>query len=134
VETFSNPKMGKADRKRAAWELAQAIKAVGERPVNPQTPKIPALTPLTPLCSKVYREDTDAEMRSVAAFVLGNLHRELHLIYKPDDQARNSTVQKYREKHPAANAAAEAIVIYPTEPDQPKGQRRPGFGQENARK
>jgi tetratricopeptide (TPR) repeat protein len=135
AETFANPKTTKPDRKQAAWQLAQAIKAVGDRPVQPQTPKLPALTPLMPICTKVYREDDDPEMRTVAAFVLGHLHRELHLIYKPDDNAQNSTVQKYREKHPAANAAAEAIVIYPTEPDQPKGHpRRPGFGQENARK
>jgi tetratricopeptide (TPR) repeat protein len=134
AETFANAKATKADRRQAAWQLAQAIKAVGERPVNPQTPKVPALTPLVPLCTKVYRDDPEAEMRTTAAFVLGHLHRELHLIYKPDDNARNSTVQKYRAKHPAANAAAEAIVIYPTEPDEPKGQHRPGFGQDSARK
>jgi hypothetical protein len=49
------------------------------------------------------------------------------LIFAPDDNARNLTVQKYRATHPAANAAAEAIVIYPTEPNQPKGHARPGF-------
>jgi tetratricopeptide (TPR) repeat protein len=134
AEIFANPKAAKTERRQAAWQLVQAIKAVGERPVNPQTPKVPALTPLLSPCTKVYRDDPDAEIQTTAAYVLGHLHRELHLIYKPDDNARNSTVQKYRAKHPAANAAAEAIVIYPTEPDEPKGQHRPGFGQDNARK
>src|SRR5262249_20844292 len=113
AEAFSNVKAAKADRKQAAWQLSQAIQAAGARPVNPQTPKVAAIAALMPICTKVYREDTDPEMQTVAAFVLGHLHRELHLIYKPDDQARNSTVQKYRATHPAANAASEAIVIYP---------------------
>jgi tetratricopeptide (TPR) repeat protein len=134
AERFANVKGVKEERKQAAWQLSQAVKAVGERPVNPQTPKIAAIAPLMPLCTKVYREDPDPEMQTVAAYVLGHLHHELHLIYKPDDNAQNSTVQKYREKHPAANAAAAAIVIYPTEPTEPKGHRRPGFGQDNARR
>jgi hypothetical protein len=35
-------------------------------------------------------------------------------MYKPDELAPHIR-QRYREKHPAANAAAEAIVIYPTD-------------------
>ena len=39
-------------------------------------------------------------------------HRELHLKYKPDDNARDRAVAQARAKYPAANHAAEAVVIY----------------------
>jgi hypothetical protein len=35
------------------------------------------------------------------------------LKYKPDDTAQGRAVGLARKKYPAANAAAEAIVIYP---------------------
>ncbi len=44
--------------------------------------------------------------------MLDALHLELWKIFKPDDHAQNQAVQTYRAKHPAANHAAEAIVIY----------------------
>jgi tetratricopeptide (TPR) repeat protein len=40
------------------------------------------------------------------------LHRELHLKYKPDDNARDRAVAVARAADPAADHAAEAIVIY----------------------
>jgi tetratricopeptide (TPR) repeat protein len=40
-------------------------------------------------------------------------HRRLHARYKPDDNARGRAVRLAREKYPAANHAAEAVVIYP---------------------
>jgi len=39
-------------------------------------------------------------------------HRALHLKYKPDDNARDNSVAAHRAKNPAANHAAESIVIY----------------------
>lgn len=40
-------------------------------------------------------------------------HRELHEKYKPDDNAQDRAVGLARKKYPAANFAAEALVIYP---------------------
>lgn len=40
-------------------------------------------------------------------------HKQLHLRYKPDDSAQGLAVRKAREKYPAANFAAEPLVIYP---------------------
>lgn len=40
-------------------------------------------------------------------------HKQLHLRYKPDDSAQGQAVRKAREKYPAANFAAEPLVIYP---------------------
>lgn len=39
-------------------------------------------------------------------------HRRLHETYKPDDNARDKAVAAARSKYPAANRAAEALVIY----------------------
>ncbi|MBI1348062.1 tetratricopeptide repeat protein [bacterium] len=40
-------------------------------------------------------------------------HQALHARYKPDDNARDSAIAAARKKYPAANFAAEALVIYP---------------------
>jgi len=40
------------------------------------------------------------------------LHERLHAKYKPDDNVRDSAVAAARARYPAANRAAEAIVIY----------------------
>ncbi len=39
-------------------------------------------------------------------------HRELHQKYKPDDNARDRAVAAARKRYPAADHAAEAVVIY----------------------
>ncbi len=43
-------------------------------------------------------------------------HKDLHLRYKPDDNAQGLAVRAAREKYPAANRAAESLVIYPLQP------------------
>jgi hypothetical protein len=40
------------------------------------------------------------------------LHAERHAYYKPDDNASDFAVAQARLKYPAANKAAEAVVIY----------------------
>jgi tetratricopeptide (TPR) repeat protein len=40
-------------------------------------------------------------------------HQKLHARYKPDDNARDRAVAEARRRYPAANFAAEALVIYP---------------------
>jgi tetratricopeptide (TPR) repeat protein len=40
-------------------------------------------------------------------------HKMLHLRYKPDDNAQGVAVGFARKKYPAANSAAESLVIYP---------------------
>ncbi len=40
-------------------------------------------------------------------------HRAEHLKYKLDDNAKDSAIRLARQKYPAANFAAEAIVVYP---------------------
>jgi hypothetical protein len=40
------------------------------------------------------------------------LHEQLHLRYKPDDNAQGRAERLARQRYPAANHAAEAVVIY----------------------
>jgi tetratricopeptide (TPR) repeat protein len=40
-------------------------------------------------------------------------HQRLHARYKPDDNARDRAYALARQRYPAANHAAEALVIYP---------------------
>jgi tetratricopeptide (TPR) repeat protein len=40
-------------------------------------------------------------------------HKQLHLRYKPDDNAQGVAVGIARQKYPSANFAAESLVIYP---------------------
>ena len=40
-------------------------------------------------------------------------HERRHRRYKPDDNAQGRAVRLAREKYPAANHAAEAVVKYP---------------------
>ncbi len=40
-------------------------------------------------------------------------HRELHQRYKPDDNITERAIPLARRQYPAANHAAEALVIYP---------------------
>ncbi len=55
-------------------------------------------------------------------------HRELHLIYKPDDNAQGRAIRLAREKYPAANHAAEAVVKYPLQrPGAPGLPSAPGI-------
>ena len=56
----------------------------------------------------------------------GREHLALHQKYKPDDNARDKAVAVARHDDPAANRAAEAVVIYDL-------QREGAFGLSDAR-
>lgn len=59
-------------------------------------------------------------------------HRRLHQRYKPDDNAQELAVGLARQKYPAANHAAEAVVIYPLQrpgaPELPEAERLERLG------
>lgn len=54
-----------------------------------------------------------------------NHHRQMHRRYKLDDTARGRAVRKARARYPAANAAAEALVIYDLHREDPFGTAGP---------
>lgn len=51
--------------------------------------------------------------RSLGQTEQAELHGKLHRRYKEDDAIRGVVIRKAREKYPAADHAAEALVIYP---------------------
>jgi tetratricopeptide (TPR) repeat protein len=112
---FADPKEGKERRLQVAPSLVLAVKRFGEQPTTVEKPKLPVLLALIQRCRPVF-DESDSELKTAAAQVLGALYQQTHAIYKPDENATSRTIRLYREKHPAANHAAEAIVVYPTTP------------------
>jgi len=107
----------RADERQQRDELAQlhgAVIAWGQRPPDPRAPRLPTLRRAIEHLRNAYHAEQNPAVRQSLAAVLSEFHRIAHALYKPDELARAATTRKYREKNPAANAAAEAIVIYPT--------------------
>jgi tetratricopeptide (TPR) repeat protein len=111
---FAEERTTRPERLRAAEMLCQAIVQFGRLPTKPDKPKLPTLLALIRRCRPIY-DRKDNGLQAAAAKVLGTLYRQTHAIYKPDDNAADRAVRIYREKHPAAAAASQAIVIYPTD-------------------
>jgi tetratricopeptide (TPR) repeat protein len=109
-------------RTKSAGDLAAAVTALGKLPPDPKNPRLPPIRSLIARLQPAFHDEKYAALQAGLAAVLAELHRVSHEIYKPDELARAFTVAKYRANHPAANAAAEAIVIYPT-----NRQGAPGF-------
>ena len=102
------------DRSAAALRLAESVTKLGRRPPDAKAPRLKPLQEARIELQKAFDEETDSDPKAALAEALSAVHRELHALFKPDELARSATTRKYRESHPAANAAAEAIVIYPT--------------------
>ncbi|MCX7699666.1 MAG: hypothetical protein N2039_02190, partial [Gemmataceae bacterium] len=73
---------------------------------------------IVPKVREAFRAETDPVVRQGLAHLLASLHNASNAIFKIDDNARSYALTVYRRNHPAANHAAEAIVIYPTTPEQ----------------
>jgi tetratricopeptide (TPR) repeat protein len=115
AQTLIDAKLPRGDRLAAAAGLVGGVTALGREPVKPDRPKLPTIRELLARLQPAFHaSESDAELASAIAAVLAALHRESHLIYKPDEVARANATRIYREKHPAANYAARDRVIYPT--------------------
>ncbi len=108
----------------SAASILKLREAIAYMQANPGTAKVPHL----PMMRNIWLEVSkgwsngqgDAQLLAQLEPLLADAHRLAHKLYKPDDLARSKTTTMYRAKNPAANAAAEAIVIYPT--DRPAGK------------
>ena len=107
-------------RAEAAGKLAALLTEYGRLPLSAQRPKLSTLLRLIPPVRDAFHAASDPALRAALASALGNLHLEMHTILKPDDLAQARATALYRAAHPAANHAAEAIVIYPTTEAQRK--------------
>ncbi|HZT81271.1 MAG TPA: tetratricopeptide repeat protein, partial [Gemmataceae bacterium] len=113
--TLADAKAPREERLEAAAKLATGVEAYGRAPFQPKKPKAPTFRALLEKCRPVAEGGDDALLRAAAYRVLGRVHRQLHGVYKIDEHAKNVAVQTYRKNHPAADAAAEAVVIYRTD-------------------
>jgi hypothetical protein len=106
-------KAAKEERLRAAAQLSHALTELGKARPDPRAPKRSRFDVLLAEMRPYFERETDPDLKAAAAEVLNVLHFQMYAILKPDDLARSDTVQKYRRAHPAADRAAEAIIIYP---------------------
>jgi len=133
---FASAEQERAARLSAAARILLILEALGEAPRRPALRGIFGLpwraeqldTPLPPrlLALGALRQqlrplfgDADAELAHAAAQLLSRIHLLMHGIYKPDENAQGIAVRLHRERHPAADHASHAIVIYPLQPQRP---------------
>jgi tetratricopeptide (TPR) repeat protein len=112
--SVANVKEPAEQRIQQAAKLGGALVAFGRQAPDPKVMKLAALRDLLAVVRPAYEVEKNEAVQAALAAVLRHLHLAFHTIFKPDDLARSRTTALYRAKNPAANAAAEAIVIYPT--------------------
>jgi tetratricopeptide (TPR) repeat protein len=120
--TGSSKTGAKGQPVQAAAKLARAIPGFLKAKRDPFESRLVTLVDILPPMRTAYREraSREPEFGNAVASVLNVLHRELHLMYKIDDNARES-VAIHRRNNPAANHAAQSIVIYPLNRDGAPG-------------
>jgi transposase len=112
-------KAGEFVRRQESLRLmAHGIAGWAAQSPQPSTPRWSplrrALKPLDEALGKALESGADHKTREALAGILAQGHRLAHTLLKPDDLARAKTTTAFRAKHAAANAAAEAIILYPT--------------------
>ena len=92
----------------AMRQIPSAVVELSRRDSDPNVPRVgPFRAAISALANLPESPDHAA--------ALAELHLAMHGLLKPDEVARAAAAQKYRVAHPAANAAAEAVVFYPTD-------------------
>jgi len=120
AKAFADKKESAVRRLDAAGQVSRGILKLGELPPKPGVPR-PAITKaLLEACRPVFEDESDARLKSAAALVLANVHQVAHGLYKPDENAANTTVTIYRKGHRAAAVASQAVVVYPTDRLKPQ--------------
>lgn len=105
------------ERYEAAERLARGVAALVKLPADAARPKRTRLDVLLAELSPYFQQETSPQWKAAAARALDGLHLAMHSLLKPDDLAQNKAVGIFRRNHPAADRAAEAIIIYPLHHD-----------------
>jgi tetratricopeptide (TPR) repeat protein len=112
----------RAARLAAADELAAALARLQDELVVQSGPKRFRFEGIIRQLSPVFLQEQDGQLRAAEAQVLARAHGVAHATFKPDEIANARATSIYRQNHPAANHAAEAIVIYPLNRPDPAGR------------
>jgi hypothetical protein len=75
-------------------------------------PRLLTLYTLRPRIHALAQQEGDPELQAAARSILGRMHLVMHNIFRPDDNAQETAVRRYRQAHPAADRASQAIAIY----------------------
>ncbi|VTS01685.1 tetratricopeptide repeat protein [Tuwongella immobilis] len=118
AETLAKPDLAEDVLLAHIGRLVERVTQFGRLPNQADRPRLPVLGKLILAANGRFQTATTPTTRAALAHLLATLHRETHAIYRPDEHARARTTAAYRLKNPAANHAAEAIVIYPTTVEQ----------------
>ncbi|RLS39273.1 MAG: hypothetical protein DWH82_06125 [Planctomycetota bacterium] len=102
-------------REEALRLMAQGIALWAAQPSLPGAPRLSPLRRALKALDEAWLESAaEPRVRVALSGILVNGHRLAHTLLKPDDLARAKTTTLFRSRHAAANAAAEAITLYPT--------------------
>jgi tetratricopeptide (TPR) repeat protein len=113
AETVAAAKEPPDQLRQAVVNLSEGLAVYSRKPTDPLRPKLPTIRTLIARLRPAFHEAKDPALRGALARLMGQFHGQAHAIFLPDELAPN-VKRLYREKHPAANHAAEAIIIYPT--------------------
>ncbi len=97
----------------AASTVAEQARAIAEEPFRPDGRRLLRLFALRDQLAKA------AETRPMSAVEhagLAAIHRAIHSLLRPDEQAMATAVSTLRANDPAADRAAEVVPIYPLKP------------------
>ncbi len=81
-------------------------------------PRLLILGKVRPALRALFAQDQDRDLQMAAGRVLARMHLLQHGIFKADENAQDSAVRRYRARHPAADRASHAIVIYSLKNDE----------------
>jgi tetratricopeptide (TPR) repeat protein len=123
TNVLTDAKRPSEERIESARELTAAIYNWHQLPMNLEQPRLPRLQRLSKQLYSLFQQPNPEPLSAALAAALAQVHLQIHALLKPDELARSQAIRIYRSAHPADSAAADPIVIYPTEPAQKNKQQ-----------
>jgi len=103
----------RGNRRATIDRLRRGFDAIGS-PAPGGPPRLALLRDVWRTLQPLHQTEQDGETKLALARMMASLHREFHILFKPDEVARSYATRIYRGKNPAANYAARDRVVYPT--------------------
>ncbi len=108
----SDSKRPSKDRSQSAALLAREVERFLDVPRPEFGSRTQTLLDVIDLVQPAWERDRDPSVRASLARALSTTHKALHLLYKPDETATGIAQKLARQRDPAANLNANAIVIH----------------------